>query len=440
METLQTVFSNTRAKSFQNLCTSASRRFKLFCIKSRFFAWFAWFAVKIFVCQHAFAALHLPRTGFVSLLTAMKCRPLLPLLLLFSLLAKPAAWADGAAILWQVKLPGGGLGSSPAVAPDGTVYQGTFQGWFLAVSPEGKVKWRFKAGLEIKSSPAVADDGTIYFGCRDRDFYALTPQGRLKWKFATGAWVDSSPAIAADGTIYFGSWDTNFYALTPDGKLKWKFATGGIVESSPAVAADGTLYFGSHDKNFYALTPDGKLKWKFATGGEVVSSPAIGSDGAVYFISTDGNVYAINADGTERWRLHTGDYAGGSPVLDEAGNLWAAVNQVMVSISPAGRVRWQQGLPERPANSPAALAGGNVYYGFPWSRFGLLDSNGKHLWDLDAIDNISAAPNVTDQGVAYVCNPQMLLAISPGTNAAPPAKSSWPLWRANSRHTGRVEK
>src|SRR5271170_3547630 len=163
--------------------------------------------------------------------------------------------------LWTLQLPDFFTTSSPAIAPDGTIYQATFTGKLLAVTPQGKVKWIFKAGREVGSSPAIADDGTIYFGSRDRKFYAVTPDGSLKWTFQTGAWVDSSPAIGVDGTIYFGSWDTNFYALHPDGSEKWRFAAGGIVDSSPAIAADGTIYFGSHDKKFYALKPDGKLLW-----------------------------------------------------------------------------------------------------------------------------------------------------------------------------------
>src|SRR5476649_2859644 len=108
--------------------------------------------------------------------------------------------------LWKLFLENAASGSSPALAPDGTIYQATFVGRLFAVTLQGEIKWTFKAGREIESSPAVANDGTIYFGSRDRKFYAVTPEGKLKWTFATGAWVDSSPAIAADGTVYFGSW------------------------------------------------------------------------------------------------------------------------------------------------------------------------------------------------------------------------------------------
>ena len=53
----------------------------------------------------------------------------------------------------------------------------------FAVTPDGRLKWTFKAGREIKSSPAIADDGTIYFGSRDWKFYAVSAQGRLEMDF-----------------------------------------------------------------------------------------------------------------------------------------------------------------------------------------------------------------------------------------------------------------
>src|SRR5437867_5892900 len=87
--------------------------------------------------------------------------------------------------------------SSPAIAPDGTIYFGTFAGKLWAVNPDGSRNWTFKTGTEIKSSPAVGTDGTIYFGGRDRKFYAVRPDGKKKWEFKTGAGVDSTLAIAA---------------------------------------------------------------------------------------------------------------------------------------------------------------------------------------------------------------------------------------------------
>ena len=360
-----------------------------------------------------------------------------------------AAQEVGMTNRWEFVLPDYGTECSPALAADGTIYEGTFHGWLLAFTPEGKLKWKFKAGREIKSSPAVAADGTIYFGARDRKCYAVTPAGKLKWTFPTGAWVDSSPAIAADGTVYFGSWDATFYALNPDGQLKWKFATGGIVDASPAIGADGTIYFGAHDKNFYALTPDGKRKWQFATGAEITASPAIAADGTIYFSSTDGNCYALNPDGTKRWQQHTGGYTSSSPVLDEQGNLSLAVNQEQYSLDPSGKVRWHfNSQPPAIPVSGAALANGSVILSTPWARGMAVTPDMKMLWDFyTGAYSISGSPNVGPRGDIYVTDGRKLFVIHPLKNVAGqmrlestgPASSSWPLWRGNPQHTGRVE-
>src|SRR5438093_5250152 len=85
----------------------------------------------------------------------------------------------------------------------------------------------------IFSSPAVGADQTIYFGSGNGKFYALTPAGGEKWSFTTGAEIQSSPAIGTDGTLYFGSGDGKLYALNPDGTKKWEFQTGRDILSSP---------------------------------------------------------------------------------------------------------------------------------------------------------------------------------------------------------------
>lgn len=375
--------------------------------------------------------------------------PLLTAFLLQSVLPARAQDTNGAELVWSVALPEYGGESTCAVAPDGTIYQAGFRGEFFAITSGGKVKWKFQAGREIKSSPAVGTDGTIYFGSRDRKFYALAADGTLKWTFATGSWVDSSPAIAADGTIYFGSWDTNFYALTPDGKLKWKFATGSLIDSSPAIAADGTIYFGSHDNNLYALTPDGKLKWKFTTGAPIISSPSIAADGTVYFTSTDGNFYALKADGTPRWQLHTGDYWGSSPVLDVDGNIFVAVNNGHFSISSAGKIRWQRTTDWYVPGSLAAAANGLIYAPEPWRKIGTYTAESNpssdiwHPWvyifsyNIEG-PNIDSSLNISADGTILGCDGHVLYAIKPVANAAPPAKSSWPVWRANPQHSGRI--
>jgi len=340
--------------------------------------------------------------------------------------------------LWQVRLPDQqAVTSSPAIAPDGTIYQATFTGQLLAVTPDGAIKWTFNAGREIKSSPAIAADGTIYFGSRDWKFYAVTPTGKLKWTFATGAWVDSSPAIATDGTIYFGSWDSNFYALNPDGSLKWKFASGGIIDSSPAIAIDGTIYFGSHDRKLYAIKPDGSLRWTFITGGQIISSPAIESDGEIYFTSTDGNLYSLHPDGSERWRQHTDGNTASSPVLDENGNIAVSANHLNTFVDNNGKRLWIWGVGVPVQEAPLALADGTVCFSAPWRRL-LTMRDGKIEWQTPTERNLSTSPVMDSHGRIYFSDEIYLRAVQP-SNAVTVAKSSWPMFRANPQHNGRAQ-
>lgn len=366
-----------------------------------------------------------------------------PLFYLCLLILCPPARADSPAAtnLWVFWFNSGlhadDASSTPAVAPDGTIYVGAFSGMLHALTPEGREQWHFQAGSEIKSSPAIADDGTIYFGSRDRCFYAVTPRGMLKWKFPTSAWVDSSPAIASDGTIYFGSWDKYFYALNPDGSLKWKFPAGAIVDSSPAIAADGTIYFGAHNKNFYSLDAAGKLRWSFATGAEITSSPAVGSDGDIYFSSTDGNLYRLKADGREVWRCRIGGGSDGSPVLAENGNVVIAAGQRTLIISPAGAITWSGGSPCWLDETPAVVQGA-VCFSAPWRRFlAIPDGGGGDLWVGQLLDNLSSSPVIGNHGEFYFCCSRHVEALQPPMPMLP-AKSPWPMFRANARHTGRV--
>jgi outer membrane protein assembly factor BamB len=363
------------------------------------------------------------------------------LLFLGSTLSAAAADTNAITEIWHVRLDNGVSTSSAAVAPDGTIYQGTFGGRMLAISPDGQVRWKFRTGDEIKSSPAVGADGTLYFGCRNRKIYALTPAGKLKWTFATGGWVDSSPALAYDGTVYFGSWDKNFYALAPDGTLKWKFAASNLISASPAIAADGTIYFGSHDRFLYALTPDGRLKWKFLTGAEIDVSPAIASDGTVYFGSTDGNLYALRPDGSESWRIHTGCFTSSSPVLDAEGNICLLAGAEIYSCGPDAKVRWQHPIEFPVDPTPAVAANGQVYLSITWLQIGSMGptNHWPPVWYFRMGSNLASAPSITKAGVIYACDGISLYALKPDP-AAPPAKSPWPMWRADLQHTGRVQK
>jgi outer membrane protein assembly factor BamB len=145
--------------------------------------------------------------------------------------------------------------------------------------PVGTLLWSYNAGSDIATSPAIAPDGTIYIGTGN-GLFAITNAGSNKWIFPM--WVGSSAAIASDGTVYVNSRDGKLCAVNPDGTQKWSYSTGGGI-GSPAIGSDNTIYI-SADFGLQAISPFGTNKWKSAIGDSGVSSPVIGPYGTIYIM------------------------------------------------------------------------------------------------------------------------------------------------------------
>lgn len=342
--------------------------------------------------------------------------------------------------LWKVAV-GSSCQSSPAVATNGVIYVSTYDGQLQAINPDGTRRWTWSGALEMASSPAIGADGTVYVGSRDRNLYAVDARGRKRWSYKTGAWVDASPAIGTDGTVYFGSWDKKFYALNPDGSRKWEFVTGGPVVSSAALDAGGVIYFGSHDKKFYALNPDGTKRWEYVVGGPVISSPAIGGDGAIYFTAVDGRLRALNPDGTRRWELLTGCVDRTSPVIGTDGTLYLAGHTNFLAVGDDGIIKWRWSLGHQyPGLTTeatwAVLANGNIVT-LPGDGLAVaLNAKPDWVWTYWLEGWSHSSPAVAADGTIY------LLGLSSQLHAvrgdSPLADSSWPMFRADPQHTGRV--
>ena len=177
------------------------------------------------------------------------------------------------------------------------IYVGSLDGYLYALTTAGTLKWRYQTGGAIYSSPAQAPDGSIYVGSDDNYLHAIErDDGSRLWRYNTGSYdVASSPAIGTDGTIYIGSANSLLYALTAAGELIWSYDTGGAIYSSPTIDSAGNIYFGSLDHYLYSLSPQGNLNWRYATDGDIYSSPTIASNGSIYFGSGDDKFYALRS-------------------------------------------------------------------------------------------------------------------------------------------------
>jgi len=319
--------------------------------------------------------------------------------------------------------------SSPGIAPDGTIYFGTYGGYVYALAPDSTLKWRFRTGGWVFKPAVIDSDGTIYIGSDDHFVYALNPDGTLKWRYQAGAWINS-PAIGVDGTLYAGTGDGILYALDRQGKLKWRYFARNYI-SQAAVGGDGTVYFGiflleQAPGGLYALNPDGRLKWLYDTPG-ACTIPAIDSDGTVYFCSRDGYCYALNSDGSLKWRFTAGDRVFSCPVIGLGGTIYfGAEDRYFYALNADGSLKWRYETEGSIWCGGTVGSDGTVYFGSLDANFYALDPQGTLKWTFRTGSNVICPPAIDKNGIVYFGSmDNNLYALDTGTGAGL-ADSPWP--------------
>ncbi|MBL9136273.1 MAG: PQQ-binding-like beta-propeller repeat protein [Verrucomicrobiales bacterium] len=340
---------------------------------------------------------------------------------------------------------GGPVGSSPALAADGTLVVGSDDGKVYALDGQtGAKKWETTTNDRVRSSPAIGDHGLLYVGSDDGKVYALDlGTGQLRWEFATGAGVVSSPAVSAWGTVFIGSLDGRLYALDGiTGVRQWAFEAGGPVGSSPAIGDDGTVFVGSDDSNLYALDAmTGALKWSFSALGSLRSSPAFGPNGLLYVGSFDGRIYAIDAStGSRLWQFQTGAQVESSPVVSADGTVYVGSSDQSVYALDAktGVKRWAFDTGNPASASPAVGADGTVYAG---SQSGTLyafeAAREQARWKLVTGGPVVSSPTVGN-GTVYFGSQDGKIYAATASAGGGLATSTWPKFRGHPRNTGAV--
>ncbi len=263
---------------------------------------------------------------------------------------------------WRVPTGGATL-FGPTLAPDGTLYQGSWDGYLWAIDASGRLKWRFKTAGALSYPPSLGADGTIYLGGGDahagpdRSIYALHPDGSLRWRYDSQALRSGTPAIASDGTLYVPVAPA-LIALHPDGSLVWRLgptvtqtswfphvlaAEPGLPATSkgdvtgiitPALGATGQLYSVTSEGLVLAIDPRTQtIRWSVATGPSrddpthygIPAFPVVDVNDTVYVGSVDGVITAIDRTGQVRWRYQTGGpIAEAAPALGPDGTLYVS--------------------------------------------------------------------------------------------------------------------
>ena len=216
--------------------------------------------------------------------------------------------------LWQTFTPGYVI-SSPAIGSDGTVYVGSFDSRLYALDPAtGAVRWSFATSDHIYASPALGQDragatDAIYVASTDGSVYALSPSGRLMWRYDTGAPVRSSPVLGRMPSgrpgeiVYVGSSNGRLYALdAATGRLRWSYDTTPTdpylqvrnnLNASPALGRNG-IYIAGQDGYVYYVPYDYCLHRADLRCSRRTASYLKASERRVFPVDVGGNVLATS--------------------------------------------------------------------------------------------------------------------------------------------------
>jgi outer membrane protein assembly factor BamB len=291
--------------------------------------------------------------------------------------------------------------ASPVIGHDGTIYVGSLDGQFVALSPNGSLKWRYSAGQKIYPS-ALVTGTSIIFGTHQRELVSLSLQGQPRWKLPLDDVVDASATLGPDGMIYvvangayavdllgrlqwhkptadhvrsapvihparlviIGTTEGMLIALRPDGSIAWEVALGGALEGAASVDDEGRIYTGTVRGEILQIDPGGSIRWRFKTGDEVRATPAIARDGTIIVGSYDGNVYAISPSGALRWRVATGSRVRASARIDADGRIYVgSQDNFLYCIDPSGLVLWRYNVGQDVDSTVEIGSDGTLYFG-----------------------------------------------------------------------------
>ncbi len=340
----------------------------------------------------------------------------------------------------------GGIVSSPAVGPDGTVYFGLeigsetsiiTRGRLYAISPSGSEKWVYDTDDWVDAAPLISPDGRIYFGDWDGMFYCLDAEtGAEVWSIDAGAFIVGSAAQGPDGTLYVGTGESLLLAIDPaDGDIKWAYPAEDWIFAAPVVGPDGRIYVGSWDDRLYALEPNGTLAWSVLTGGDITGAAALMADGTVVVGSRDRFVYALNSDGTLRWVYETGDGVESAPSIGPDGSVAiGSTDGYVYRLSSAGELIWRTDLTEAVYSTPSWREDGSIVVGASDFNVHALSATGSSLWTFETGDWVDGTPAVTEDGRIYVTSfDKKLYALN--STAGPDESAEWGTLQRNNRRT-----
>lgn len=317
------------------------------------------------------------------------------------------------AVAWSRDVGGPVEAQVSTSADERTLYVATLGGELIAIeASDGAELWTLALGDRAYSTPCVADDGAVFLGSDAKKFMAVSPEGKVRWTLDTESDADTAAAIAPDGSVVFSA-GTTVYDVTPGGLVKWRFSARRKIFTAPAIDALGRIFVGSQDHHAYALSSDGRLLWSTDLGSDVDGTPAIGDDGAAFFGTDGGEIVRLEGgDGRAVWRKRVGGYVRGALSVSRNGDVLAGV------YGPAPRlVRLQPhdgalvaevripgtGSPDFGVHGgPTEDSAGTLLFGGQDDNLYAVDPDGNVLWRFTTGGDVDAPVTLLTDGTVIV--------------------------------------
>lgn len=148
------------------------------------------------------------------------------------------ALADGATA-WSAPE---GRSLAPAVPAGDRVYTVEEDGTLRARdAASGATVWTFATDRALASAPVVDARGRVLVGTTDRRFLALDGEGRVRWTWRVGADI-RTPPVLVDDLVVFAAYDDVLYGLVAgNGHLRWRAALPSRPQSGPVLVSGAVL-------------------------------------------------------------------------------------------------------------------------------------------------------------------------------------------------------
>ncbi len=329
------------------------------------------------------------------------------------------------------------------VGPGGDIYIGHADGEFVALHPDGSVKWRLRDErvMYIAATGAFGADGFLYMASNDCDedgnrnrgrVWKIDPEtGEVLWTFSglhyetpskdphaqLSSFFEGGLAINEEGGklyIYAGSNDNRLYKIDTDGNLVWEYDTNsypsGVIWTKPLISPDGgTVYIGTLSGGLHAVeASSGLRRWMTRVGGAIASTPAWGQYGEIFFGAFDGKLYALAPeDGTIFWSHQTLGLIHSSPAVTEDGSVVVgSCDGGIHCVDRFGKKRWTYYTDGPVKSSPAIDPEGLIYAGNENGKLYCISPEGRRVWSLltapGPANDLNSSPAIDADGTIHV--------------------------------------